>query len=491
MGRRLLKPFNLIMKPHRQTKIIFTIGPTTESEEMLRRLILEGVDICRINMAHATHEWTKTICRRIRKVCKEVGRDIALLMDVKGPEIRTNSREDVIELKVGDKVELLYENDPEIKVSKEDGLVIGINYPLFHEDISVKDIVLVDNGLISLHVDQIVENRVFATVKEAGPLGSKRHINLPGVRVNLPSLTQKDLADLKVAFEENIDFVALSFVREPDDIDLLRSFLNEHQSRAKIIAKIEEQQGLKNLEAITKASDGVMVARGDLGIECPLEELPIIQHKMIKGAILEGKFVIVATHMLESMIHAPVPTRAEVSDIANAILEQSDCVMLSGETTTGKYPLECVRVINKISGRMEALMTPKLTEGLDLKHPKAMMLRSAATLAMDLKNTSILLFTRSGYLPRTISSLRPNKVPVFAFTDVPHIYKSMHIQWGIEPFLIDFDDENPERTVHQAIEILTAKNWIQQDEYIVTMTNLFNRGGTIESIQLRSLEEMG
>lgn len=479
------------MKSHRQTKIIFTIGPTTESEEMLGDLIREGVDICRINMAHATHDWTRSVCRRIKKVCKDVGREIGILMDVKGPEIRTNRRDDVIQLVAGDKVEILHEEDPEIGESKEGGYVVGINYHHFHEDISIHDTVLVDNGLINLDVIKIEGNRVFTEVKEGGALGSKRHINLPGVRVNMPSLTQKDREDLKVAVEEEIDFIALSFVREPDDIDLLRSVLRENQSRAKIIAKIEEQQGLKNMKSIIKASDGVMVARGDLGIECPLEELPIIQHKMIKTAILEGKSVIVATHMLESMIHAPVPTRAEVSDVANAILEQSDCVMLSGETTTGKYPLECVRVINRISGRMESLMTPKLTEGLELKHPKAMMLRSAATLAMDLKNTSIMLFTRSGYLPRTISSLRPNKVPVFAFTDVPHIFKSMLIQWGIEPFLIEFDDENPEKTVQMAIDMLKSRKWVQDNEYVVTMTNVFTRGSTIESIQLRSLEEMG
>ena len=478
------------MKTLRQTKIIFTIGPTTESEEMLGSLIREGVDVCRINMAHATHEWTRTICRRVRKVCKEQGREIALLMDVKGPEIRTNRRDDSVMLHVGDKVEILYEQDDDIKNSVEGGLVIGINYPHFHSDISVGDTVLVDNGLMNLIVDKIEGNRVFTTVKEGGMIGSKRHINLPGVRVNLPSLTQKDREDLKVAFEEEIDFIALSFVREPDDIDLLNRFIREHNSNAKIIAKIEEQQGLKNMVDIIRASDGVMVARGDLGIECPLEELPIIQHKIIKTAILEGKSVIVATHMLESMIHAPVPTRAEVSDIANAILEQSDCVMLSGETTTGKYPLECVKVINKISSRMEALMTPKLTEGLELKHPKAMMLRSAATLALDLKNTSILLFTRSGYLPRMIASLRPNKVPIFAFTDVPHIFKSMLIQWGIEPFLIEFDDENPEKTVQNAIDFLKSKKWVKEGEYVVTMTNVFTRGSTIESIQLRSLQDL-
>lgn len=467
----------------RQTKIVFTIGPATMSEEALAQLISGGVDICRINMAHATHEWTREICQRVRKVSAEVGREIALMMDVKGPEIRTG--------KVGDEPYILEEGeifDFVMELKDEDQSLDGkryidVNYPSLDRDVSVGDTILVDSGLMRLKVLEIMDGRIRTEVVIPGPLGNKRHINLPGVRVKLPSLTEKDRGDIKVGVEEGVDFFALSFVRESFDLDILRRTLSDQKSKALIIAKIEDQQAISNLDDIIAASDGLMVARGDLGIECPYDELPIIQHKAIKTCLRIGRPVIVATHMLESMIENPVPTRAEVSDVSTAVLEKSDCIMLSGETTTGKYPFECIEVFKRISLRMEEASSTNNFNGVELKTPKAKMLKSAAHLAADLDNCAIVVFTRSGYLAKIMSSLRP-KSPIFAFTDNKDLFRSLLILWGIEPFLIDFDD-NPETTIQNAMAMLKVRPWVTSGDNIVLITNALSGDCVIDSIQLR------
>ncbi|MCH2155291.1 MAG: pyruvate kinase [Opitutales bacterium] len=467
----------------RQTKIIFTIGPATMSEEALERLIIQGVDICRINMAHADHEWTREICDRVRKVCDKVGRQIAIMMDVKGPEIRTG--------KVGDEPYILQEGeifDFVMEYTDEDQSLDGkryidVNYPDLDKDVSVGDTVLVDSGLMSLEVIEKRAGRIRTRVIIPGPLGNKRHINLPGVRVNLPSLTEKDMGDISVGIEKNVEFYALSFVRESYDLDLLRRHLTDHDSNALIIAKIEDQQAISNLDDIIAASDGLMVARGDLGIECPYEELPIIQHRAIKTCLRIGRPVIVATHMLESMIENPVPTRAEVSDVSTAVLEKADCIMLSGETTTGKYPFECIEVFKRISMRIEEASQTNNFDGVDLKTPKSKMLKSAASLAAELDHCAIVVFTRSGYLAKMMSSLRP-KSPVFAFTDNPELFRHLLILWGIEPFLMDFSDD-PEQTIENAMAALKKRPWIESGDNVVCVTNVLTKGDIIDSIQLR------
>ncbi len=472
---------------HRHTKVIFTIGPSTIDESIIQNIILEGVDICRVNMAHADHEWARMAIKKVRSACKEVGREIAILMDIKGPEIRTSQIEKDIDLRVGAFIDII-SDEKNLKQLDDDIPVIGTNYPNFHHDINVGQVIVVDNGLLRWKVKSIEGERIRCEIENNGTLGSRRHINLPGVYVNLPALTNKDKGDVKIGIEEGINFFALSFVREANAVEILRRYLEENGSKASIIAKIEEQKGIKNLDEIIQASDGIMIARGDLGIECPMEELPIIQHKAVKKCILQGKPVIVATHLLESMIVNPVPTRAEVSDVSTAILQEADCVMLSGETTTGAHPLECIKVINRISNHIESIVEPHLTEDLKLKHPKAKMLRSAAVLAMELEKASILIFTRNKYIPQLLSSLRPNKVPIYAFTDVPHIFKQMLLLWGVEPFLMDFSEDS-EITIQRAIDKLKVNKWVYAGDYIVTLTNVFAHDKTIESIQLREVED--
>ena len=473
--------------PYRKTKIIFTVGPATQDEATLERLIHAGVDICRINMAHADHAWTREIIRRVRTVCKRVGRHIAIMMDVKGPEIRTGDVPETFELEKGEIIDFTFGQG--IGSLGEDGVRrVDLNYPGFSKDIKVSDTVLVDSGLIRLLVLEIKEDQyVRCEVIIPGPLGNRRHINLPGVRVNLPALTKKDEGDVDVGVEEGVEFFALSFVREPDDLDVFHRYLSNKGSPAKVIAKIEDQQAIRNLEDIIKASDGLMIARGDLGVECPFEDLPLIQSRAISACIQNTTPVIVATHMLESMIDSPIPTRAEVTDVANAIREEADCVMLSGETTIGKYPVECVETINRIAKRMESEDGPVLREDLVLKLPKSKMLRSAVSLASELEDAGVVVFTRRGLLAQKLSSLRPN-VPVYAFTDNNDVFSQLLIMRGIEPFFMQFDSTNPERTIQNAFKALEARNWVKKGASMVVITNVIAGEKIIDTIQLREVE---
>lgn len=472
--------------PYRKTKIIFTIGPATQDEAILERLVHAGADICRINMAHADHAWSRQIIRRVRKVCDRIGRKIAIMMDIKGPEIRTGDVPETFELEKDETFDFTFEQG--LGGTGEDGIRrVDVNYQDFAKDIKIGDMVLVDSGLMRLQVTSIKGLQVRCKVIIPGPLGNRRHINLPGIRVNLPALTKKDQSDIDVGIEEGVDFFALSFVREPDDLDIFHRYLSGKGSVAKVIAKIEDQQAIENLNDIIKASDGLMVARGDLGVECPFEDLPLIQSRAIDACIQNTKPVIVATHMLESMIDSPIPTRAEVTDIANAIREEADCVMLSGETTVGKYPVECVETINRIADRMEAEKGPVLRENLVLKLAKSKMLRSAAYLASELEDAGIVVFTRRGLLAQKLSSLRA-RVPIYAFTDNPDLFAQLLIMRGIEPFFLAFDDTYPENTIQDALKALKERNWVKKGGSVVVISNVIASQKMIDTIQLREIE---
>jgi pyruvate kinase len=362
---------------------------------------------------------------------------------------------------------------------------VDVNYPGFSKDIKAGDTILVDSGLIRLRVLSIKGTRVRCQVLIPGPMGNRRHINLPGVRVNLPALTKKDQGDVDVGIAEGIEFFALSFVREPKDLEEFHAYLEGHGSDAKIIAKIEDQQAITNLDAIIKASDGLMVARGDLGIECPFEDLPIIQTRAINSCIQGTKPVIVATHMLESMIESPIPTRAEVTDIANAIREQADCVMLSGETTVGKYPIECVETIQRIAKRIEEEDKQVLRKDLILNLSRSKMLRSAAYLAYDLEG-SLVVFTRRGIFAQKLSSLRPN-VPIYAFTDNPVLFKQLLIMRGVEPFFMEFDHDH-ETTIQYAFSRLKSRGWSKEGDPIVVITKMYAGEKLIDSTQIRAID---
>jgi len=476
-----------VKTPERQTKIIATLGPATESDKMLETLIREGVDVMRLNMAHATHDWIRDISKRIREIGQRLKREPAILMDVKGPEIRTGYLQSPIDLVRRDLIDLVFSAQPQ--PPQKDGIwQIEVNYDKLHEHLNSGNNVLLDNGLIPLLVVEVSSEKVRCRVLQDAQLKSRRHVNLPGIETDLPSITEKDRRDTLVGIECGHDFFALSFTRDADAIDLFKRFLQDNDSTAHVIAKIEDQQGVSNLEEIVTAADGLMIARGDLGIECPFEELPIIQRRSVGICLAKGKPVIVATHLLESMIDSPVPTRAEISDVANAINEEADCVMLSGETTTGKYPVECVRMLKRISSRIEQELPPVLSESIRLFRPKAKMLRSAALLALRMGNTAVLVFTRSGDLAAKLGALRPNGAPLFAFTDIPGLHRRLRLVWGIEPYLMEFS-ENPETTIQEAIKRLKSEDRVSIGDQIVMVTNVLADGKVVESIQLREVNE--
>jgi len=470
---------------HRQTKVIATIGPASEEEDVLEALLKEGVAMCRLNMAHADHGWTRKITRRIREVGKRLGREPAVMMDVKGPEIRTGYLETPIELEEDQLLDLVHK--PDRHQAENAPLLVEVNYKKLSEHLEPGGLVMLDNGMIRLEVLETEPGRTRCKVIEPGLLSSRRHVNLPGTEVDLPSLTEKDKGDALVGIEEEMDYFALSFTRNAKSIEVLRKFLESHGSDAKIIAKIEDQSSVVNLDEIVQAADGLMVARGDLGIECPYEELPIIQRRAVGTCLANGKPVIVATHLLESMIDSPVPTRAEISDIANAVNEGVDCLMLSGETTKGERPVECVRIMNRIAKRMEMEIEPGLTEELRLFRPMAKMLHSAAAFAMKLERAGILVFTRSGDLAEKLAALRPNQAPVFAFTDTEGLHRRLRPLWGIDPFLMQFS-EDPEKTVSDAIKRLKQEGRIEKGDQLVAVTNVLAHGKIVESIQLLKID---
>lgn len=470
---------------YRHTKIISTIGPSTESADKLKELITSGVDVMRLNMAHATAEWVASVVARIREVSREVGRHVAVMMDVKGPEIRTGVLPESWDLKVGDLVEF-YTSEPSTE-GGEGVRRVSVNYAGLPGDLSVGATVLVDSGLLRLRVQSLGPGHALCRVLTPGRMGSRRHINLPGVDVNLPSLTEKDERDVRTGVAAGVDFFALSFVRKMEDIQVLRALLGHLQSRARIIAKIEDQSGLRNLAGIVGESDAVMVARGDLGIEIDYHTLPLVQTRIVEQCMTLGKPVIIATHLLESMISAPMPTRAEISDISTAVRERADAVMLSGETATGMYPLECVEVLKNIVKTIEPTEKRGMNESIALTEPKAKMLRSAAMLAKELGHSGIVVFTRSGMLAYTLAALRAVGVPIYAFTDDEALFRQLLLPWGVEPFLMRFSDD-PEETIQDAFEYLKRREWCERGAWLVVITNVLARGKIVDTIQVRQVE---
>ncbi len=471
----------------RRTKIIFTLGPATESDQMLDQLIRAGADVVRLNMAHAKHDWTRDVIRRIRASSARVGRDVAIMMDIKGPEIRTGDLTVPLELKAGEIFDFTVKPlESAGRGGGEEVRSVDVNYKDLVNDIKVGDTVLVDNGLLRLEVLEKDAARIRCRVLIPGELKSRRHINLPGVKVNLPSFTEKDRQDATVGLEAGIDFLALSFVRAAKDIELLRDFLAEKKSKVKVIAKIEDQSAITNLTEIVQACDALMVARGDLGIECPFEELPVIQRRAVRACLAQGRPVIVATHMLESMIAQPVPTRAEITDVANAVFELADCVMLSGETTVGKYPLECVKMLDTIARRIEREADDEWKEPAVFTGERMKVLHSAVVLANELANSRLLTFTRHGFMAQGLALLRPAHSPILAFTPSPEVFRQLRLLRAVEPFLMPLAAE-PDDTIENALALLRRGQRIAPGDKIVIATDILAQDRLVDSVQLRTV----
>ena len=464
----------------RKTKIICTLGPATEKTETLRKLIAEGADVFRLNMSHAPPEWVREIVPRIRKLAGAQHRPVGILLDTQGPAIRTGDLQHDLHLKSGDILEFTVRG-----AKGTEKYSVDVNYDEFVKDIGIGDTVLVDNGLIKLVVLEKKTNRVRCKVINPATLGSRRHINLPGVHVNLPPLTKKDLADVALGVELGVDFVALSFVREESDIEQLRRLLARKKSEAQIVAKIEDQAAVQSIDKIIKGADVIMVARGDLGIECPMEELPIIQRRIVKSCIRLGKPVVVATQLLESMITYPVPTRAEISDVANAVFEEADALMLSGETTVGRYPVECVGVLNRVAARIERSGGAGYAQEALLEDARQKAVASAVVLANSLTRSKIIVFTRHGTMARNVSNLRPERAPIFAFTPSEEVRRQLSILWGVYPVHIEFTND-PNATIATAENFLREHKLANSGDQLVIITDLRAGKERIDCVQLRT-----
>ena len=420
----------------RKTKIICTLGPAAESDDIVRKLMLTGMNVARFNFSHGSYEEHLGRIECVKRIREELNLPVALLLDTKGPEIRTGSFE-------GGKVmltegEIVVIRHKDIKGTAKE---FSVTYKGLPEDVTVDSRILIDDGLIELVVTEVKDDDIYCRVQNGGPVSDKKSINVPGTELRLPALTQKDIQDIEFGIEHGIDFIAASFVRKPRDVQEIRHILEKHNAQdINIIAKIKNGEGVQNFEDILKVADGIMVARGDLGVEIPASEVPIVQKNIIKQCQNFGKISITATQMLDSMIRNPRPTRAEVSDVANAIFDGTSAVMLSGETAAGKYPIESLEMMVEIARRTES----SIDYWKNLQNTRYTMLSSVAnaishatcTTAMDLNAKAIITITHAGRTARLVSRFRPG-CPVVATTVYPRVQRQLNLSWGICPILVD------------------------------------------------------
>ena len=465
----------------RKTKIIATLGPATDSPEMLGRLIDAGLNIFRLNMSHAPHDWTRRVVRDIREAAAARKVCIGILMDTQGPAIRTGDLPTPLNLKPGQRFTFTVRGD------KSEEFSVDVNYAEFVNDIHVGDTVLVDNGAIQMKVLEKHGNKVECEVLTDGKLGSRRHINLPGVKVSLPALTEKDIADVALGLELKVDYIALSSVRAARDVRELKKLVSKEKQRPLIIAKIEDQQAVKNIEAIVQDADAIMIARGDLGIEVPYEELPIIQRRIVKICLRLGKPVIVATHMLESMIQMPMPTRAEVTDVANAVFEQADAIMLSGETTVGKYPLKCIEVFDRIAQRIEHSGGANYWEQAELTDPREKIAKSAVVMANELRAHAIVCLMRGGSMTRYLAWMRPKYSAIYALGQRLDVAQQLTLNRAVIPLVIQFDPFDLDGNIQLALKTLMEKKLLRTGHTVVIVSSINADNQIVDAVQMRTV----
>lgn len=468
----------------RKTKIICTLGPVTNTYDMLVKMHEAGMDIIRLNMSHATHEWADTMINHVVELNKHTPFPVGILLDTQGPEIRTGVRDNDLYLKAGDEISITVRDSANVEETS-----IRINYAELIDDMEVGDHIAVDNGLINLEVLAKNNNLLRCKVLDGGKLGSKKHVNLPGIRVNLPAITQKDKDDILFGLERELDYIALSFVRDAKDVLELRELIRQHKperlNNIRIIAKIEDQEGVRNLEEIVKVADGIMVARGDLGVEIDLAELPNTQRRIVRLCAEYGKRVIVATHLLESMIENPIPTRAEVTDVANAVYEEADAIMLSGETTVGKHPLRCIKYMDSIARATEPKPGLGFTKSLRKHGDKEHLAATAVELAESLEANGIVVVTRHGVMANYVTNCHPQHCPIFAFTNIGVTRRIMTLNRYLYPFKIEFSVD-PEETLARAFSALKDKVNMKSGDKVVVISDLLIDKDSV-GIQIRYL----
>lgn len=451
----------------RRTKIICTIGPSSQDEDMLRKIILAGMNVARFNFSHGDYEEHGLKLERTRKISRELNLPVAVLLDTRGPEIRLRDfAEGKVELKAGQKFTLTTE---EIMGTAERATITYKNLP---QDVKPGDSILLDDGLIGLKVEEVQgDTEIVCTVMNDGPISNHKGVNVPGVKLNLPFIDEKDHADIVYACEKGFDFIAASFVRSKEDVLQIREILKEHNSKIQIISKIESLQGIQNLEEIIEVSDGIMVARGDMGVEIPMEEVPIIQKRIIKLTTAAGKNVITATQMLDSMMKHPRPTRAEATDVANAIYDGTSVIMLSGETAAGKYPVEAVRTMARIAERTEEDINYRRRfrehEGTVNRDVTNAISHATCSAAYDLEASAIITVTQSGQTARMISKYRP-QMPIIGCTTQMPTYRHLSMSWGVVPVLCG--EQNTEDGLFKHAMARSKECGVVQDGDLVVIT---------------------
>jgi pyruvate kinase len=466
----------------RRTKIIATLGPASSSPDVIRQLVAAGMDVARLNFSHGIHEDQLKIIGILRQVSKELDKPITILQDLQGPKIRVGKLpEGQIELAQGALCSLV----PESQYTQQP-CEIPIDYPFMADEASSGTQVLLDDGLLEMKVTEIKGSAVVCQVVEGGILKSRKGVNFPSLKLKLPSLTDKDLKDLEFGLTQDVDWISLSFVRDAGDVRKLKSIISARGIIKPVIAKIEKPQAVEHLEAIIAASDGIMVARGDLGVELSPEKVPMIQKRIIELCNRSGKPVITATQMLESMIHESRPTRAEASDVANAIIDGTDCIMLSGETAAGSFPVKAVEIMSRIAEEVESRIEFKTyppERNLDI------LALSEAVNIIDriVKPDCIVIHTTSGRSARFIAAERP-KTPIYALTVNIRVYHALNLLWGIKPLLVGEKPVSFDGLVKLAETTITEKGWISKGCKMIVMGGIpAGQPGGANFIKIHSL----
>jgi pyruvate kinase len=467
----------------RKTKIICTMGPATDDVEVLEQLVREGMDVARFNFSHGTHEEQEERMSRLRAAREKYGKPVAILLDTKGPEIRIRDFKDgKITVTSGQKFTLTG------RKLLGDDTIASITYPTLSRDITPGTRILIDDGLIELHVDSVDGEDIHCTINNDGVISNHKGVNVPGIHANMPYMSDQDKADILFGIGQNVDYVAASFVRSAADVMQIRSFLYENGgSDIKIIAKIENGEGVENIDEIIEESDAIMIARGDMGVELPEEEVPIVQKLIIKKVYEAGKQVITATQMLDSMMKNPRPTRAETADVANAIYDGTSAIMLSGETAAGRFPVESLKTMVRIAERTEDDIdykkrffehdrdaNPDITDAIS---------HATCTTAHDLNASAIVTVTRSGRSARMISRYRPYCV-IIGCAMTEKVWRQLNMSWGVVPILLEEKQDTFELFDH-AIDICRQQNLVEKDDVVVITSGVpLGKSGTTNMIKV-------
>ncbi len=469
----------------RLTKIVCTLGPASSSPENILKLLRGGMNIARINFSHGDHETHGSTIRSVKKIAEEHGYDIPLMLDTKGPEVRTGDVTEPINVTKGQDILFTFDRN-----ATYDGTIVHVNYPEFGKDAANAEAIIVDNGdmLFSL-VKSNPDGSVILKAQQDGSIGNRRHVNLYGADVSLPSITEKDWKDLEFGVKEKMDLVALSFVRTAADVNEVRAFLKKHKSDMKIMSKIENRPSVKNIGEIIDASDSIMIARGDLGSEMPFEQIPAVQDMIVRMCRAAGKPVIVATQMLESMIKNPMPTRAEVTDVAHAALTGTDMTMLSGESAAGKYPFDAVATMSKILQETESRMGGDACNCCGCGHAhddSAVRAEAAVTMARSADASAIVVICNTGRTAELMSGYRPD-VPVYAFSDSSALRRMLQLRYGIMPMAIEMK-KDAEANIEQALDALRTRSLAKHGDNIVVLAKTFVSNDTpLVTVHLRKI----